>query len=400
MRTVKLLKNSIQNYGWGSPSAISELLGIANPAGEPQAELWMGAHPKAPSMVYCGSRWVALKDLIDRHPLDILGPAVALKFDNRLPYLFKVLAAAKPLSIQAHPSRAQAREGYQRENRLGIHIGAADRNYKDDNHKPECICALSSFQALCGFRNCFDILDLTAKYCPRTLAGERALLKKESNSQGLKQFFSTLMTLDSQRQNQVIDEALANAKPLSAKNPVALWLTRLAAAYPFDIGVLAPMLLNLVELKPGEALFLPAGELHAYLEGLGIELMANSDNVLRGGLTDKHVDVAELMKVLNFKSLSIDIFDGTEKNETERVYPCDAVEFVLSMISIAEGHPFRSAGRGSVEIMLCTDGAAALQQQPGDEIVNIAKGDSVIIPAAVDGYTISGRGVFYKAAVP
>ena len=400
MKTVKLLKNTIQNYAWGSPIAIPELLGIANPAGEPRAELWMGAHPKAPSLVYCDSRWVSLKDLIDRHPREILGQTVALNFNNRLPYLFKVLAAAKPLSIQAHPSRAQAREGYQRENRLGIDISAADRNYKDDNHKPECICALSPFQALCGFRNCFDILDLTEKYCPRTLAGERALLKKESNSQGLKQFFSTLMTMDTQRQKQVIDEALVNAKPLSAKNPVALWMTRLAAAYPFDIGLLAPMLLNLVELKPGEALFLPAGELHAYLEGLGIELMANSDNVLRGGLTDKHVDVAELMKVLNFKSLSIDISPGIEKNETERVYPCDAVEFVLSMISVAEGHPFRSAGRGGVEIMLCTDGAAALQQQPGNEIVKIAKGDSVIIPAAVDGYMISGRGVLYRAAVP
>ena len=224
MRTIKLLKNTIQNYAWGSPTAIPELLGDENPAHEPRAELWMGAHPKAPSFVNNGGQWVSLKDLIDRYPQEILGNEVALAFDNKLPYLFKVLAAAKPLSIQAHPNLNQAKEGYERENRLGIAMDAPNRSYKDANHKPECICALSPFWALYGFRDVCDILDMMGRNCPVALAGEMDLLKKEPDSRGLKRFFTDLMTMDSQRQKRVVDEAVQNAKRYSAEG----------AAYPMD----------------------------------------------------------------------------------------------------------------------------------------------------------------------
>ncbi len=400
MRTIKLLKNSVQNYAWGSPTAIPELLGEQNPAHEPKAELWMGAHTKAPSLVNYDGDWLSLAELIAKYPQEILGNDVAVAFDNKLPYLFKVLAAAKPLSIQAHPSLGQAKEGFERETDRGIAMDAPNRNYKDDNHKPECICALSPFWAMYGFRNISDILALMGKGCPVGLTGELNLLKKQADSRGLKKFFTDLMTMDSQRQKRVVDEAVQNAHQYSDEDFAFRWMTRLSNEYPNDIGILSPLFLNLIELKPGEALFLPAGELHAYLEGVGMELMANSDNVLRGGLTPKHVDVPELLNVLNFDPRSVNILGAIKKNKNERVYTSEADEFVLSVISTSEGNSYRSSESRSVEIMLCTEGKACVKDEGTQELININKGVSIIIPAAVIGYSISGNAVIYKAAVP
>jgi mannose-6-phosphate isomerase len=400
MRTIKLLKNTVQNYAWGSPTAISELLGEQNPSHEPRAELWMGAHSKAPSFVNYDGQWLSLTELIAKYPQEILGKDVALAFDNKLPYLFKVLAAAKPLSIQAHPSLNQAKEGFERETDQGIAIDAPNRNYKDDNHKPECICALSPFWAMYGFRNIPDILALMGQICPVGLAGELGLLKKQPDSQGLKRFFTDLMTMESQRQKRVVDEAVQNAHQYSDENFAFHWMTRLSNEYPTDIGIFAPLLLNLIELKPGEALFLPAGELHAYLEGVGMELMANSDNVLRGGLTPKHIDVPELLKVLNFRPRPVNILKTVKKNKNERVYAGEADEFVLSVVSVSAGSPYHSSESRSVEIMLCTEGAAYLKDEGTQEIINIKKGDSALIPAAVISYSITGDALIYKAAVP
>jgi mannose-6-phosphate isomerase len=400
MRTIKLLKNTVQNYAWGSPTAISELLGEQNPSHEPRAELWMGAHSKAPSSVNYDGQWLSLTELIAKYPQEILGKDVALAFDNKLPYLFKVLAAAKPLSIQAHPSLNQAKEGFERETDQGIAIDAPNRNYKDDNHKPECICALSPFWAMYGFRNIPDILALMGQICPVGLAGELGLLKKQPDSQGLKRFFTDLMTMESQRQKRVVDEAVQNAHRYSDENFAFHWMTRLSNEYPTDIGIFAPLLLNLIELKPGEALFLPAGELHAYLEGVGMELMANSDNVLRGGLTPKHIDVPELLKVLNFRPRPVNILKTVKKNKNERVYAGEADEFVLSVVSVSAGSPYHSSESRSVEIMLCTEGAAYLKDEGTQEIINIKKGDSALIPAAVISYSITGDALIYKAAVP
>jgi mannose-6-phosphate isomerase len=400
MQTIKLLKNSVQNYAWGSPTAIPELLGEQNPSHEPIAELWMGAHPKAPSLVNFDGQWLSLAELIAKYPQEILGNDVALAFDNKLPYLFKVLAAAKPLSIQAHPSLNQAKEGFERDTDRGIAMDAPNRNYKDDNHKPECLCALSPFWAMYGFRNIPDILALMGKNCSGELAAELDLFKNQPDSRGLKKFFTGLMTMDSQRQKRVVDEAVQNAHQYSDENSAFHWMTRLSNEYPTDIGILAPLLLNLIELKPGEALFLPAGELHAYLEGVGMEVMANSDNVLRGGLTPKHIDVPELLKVLSFKPRPANILKAVKKNKNERVYAGEADEFVLSVISTSAGSPYQSSESRSVEIMLCTDGTAYLEDKGTQEIINIKKGDSAIIPAAVIGYSITGDALIYKAAVP
>jgi mannose-6-phosphate isomerase len=400
MRTIKLLKNTVQNYAWGSPTAIPELLGERNPSHEPRAELWMGAHPKASSFVNYDGQWLPLTELIARHPREILGDDVALKFGNKLPYLFKVLAAAKPLSIQAHPSLNQAKEGFARETDQGIDLDAPNRNYKDDNHKAECICALSPFWAMYGFRNIPDILGMLGKNCPVGLAAELDLLKNQPDSRGLKRFFTDLMTMDSQRQKRVVDEAVRNAHRDSEEDSAFHWMTRLSNEYPSDIGIFAPLLLNLIELKPGEALFLPAGELHAYLEGVGMELMSNSDNVLRGGLTPKHIDVPELLKVLNFKPRPVNILEAVKKNKNERVYASEADEFVLSVVSASAGSPYQSTESRSVEIMLCIEGTAYLKDNGTREIINIKKGDSAIIPAAVIGYSITGDALIYKAAVP
>ena len=399
MKTIGLLQNTVQHYAWGSPTSLPQLLGKKNPSGRPWAELWMGAHPKAPSLVNYEGRWVSLKDLIEHHAQDMLGHRAAARFNNTLPYLFKVLAAAKPLSIQAHPSLEQAKAGFERENEQGIALDAPHRNFKDDNHKPECICAMSKFYALCGFRNITDIVGMMSAGCPQGLADELKNLKKNSGSRGLKTFFIALMNMDSRRRKRVIDETLQNIDKFPDK-PLKHWLKKLATEYPTDIGILSPIFLNLICLDPGQALFLPAGELHAYLEGLGIELMANSDNVLRGGLTVKHIDIPQLMKVVHFGPRTVDILPAAANGENEKIYFNPSEEFILSSICVAGQSRYESSTSRSIEILLCTDGQACIKDYGAEDILKIEKGNSVIIPAAVKRYAISGDAVFYKAAVP
>ena len=400
MMRIGLLKNTVQEYAWGSYTYIPELLGNDSPASTPQAELWMGAHPKAPSMVKCNGQWRSLAALIEKNPAEILGKAVAEKFDNRLPYLFKVLAAAKPLSIQAHPSLAQAKEGFERENRLGIPLAAHNRNYKDDNHKPECICALTSFWALNGFRKVSGILSLMEKICPQGLKRELDNLQMQPNSLGLKKFFQAMMTMDRKQQKRIIADAITNAQKFKNNDQTYKWMIDLHNEYPADIGVFAPILLNLTCLKPGEAMFLPAGELHAYLNGIGIELMANSDNVLRGGLTSKHVDVPELLNALTFEERELNILSKEEINECEGVYFSRAEEFFLSIISVRDGKAYNSSTNRSVEILLCTNGDATITDLDKNDKIDLTRGRSIIIPAVLEKYRIEGKATLFKAAVP
>jgi mannose-6-phosphate isomerase len=400
MKNIGILKNTVQEYEWGSYTAVPELLGIDSPANTPQAELWMGAHPKAPSKVKLNGEWMSLMKLIEKNPKDILGKEVAEKYSNRLPYLFKVLAAAKPLSIQAHPSLAQAKEGFIRENSLGIPLDAHNRNYKDDNHKPECICALTFFWALNGFRKISGILALLEKICPQGLKSDLNNLRGEPNSLGLKNFFQAIMTMGRAQQNQIIADAIINSRKFTEDDQAYKWMIDLHNEYPEDIGVFSPILLNLICLKPGQAMFLPAGELHAYLDGVGIELMANSDNVLRGGLTPKHVDVPELLNVLNFEEREIDILSPEESNECERIYSSHADEFVLSVITLKRNLTCYSPTNRSVEILLCTDGEVIITDLGNNDKLAFDKGKSIIIPSAVKRYCIEGNATLYKAAVP
>ncbi len=400
MKTISILKNTVQEYAWGSYTAIAELLGKNTPSATPQAELWMGAHPKAPSMVKYGGKWISLLELIKDNPEDILGKETAQKFNNTLPYLFKVLAAAKPLSIQAHPGKTQAISGFEKENRLGIPIDAYNRNYKDDNHKPECICALTPFWALNGFRRVSEILLLMEKICPQGLAGELDDFRNQPDKQGLKNFFSALLTMEPGRKKQVIDDAIKNAHRFSGNDNLFKWTIKLYNEYKADIGIFSPILLNLFCLKPGQAMFIPSGALHAYLDGVGIELMANSDNVLRGGLTSKHVDVRELLSILDFEERGVNIIASKKSKDFEMIYLSPAEEFVLSVISDNKEIAYKSPVKRSIEIILCTNGKALIRDIDNNIAIDLDRGVSVVIPASVQNYTINGKATLYKASVP
>jgi mannose-6-phosphate isomerase len=397
---IALLKNRIQEYAWGSKTFIPELLGSPAPAENPQAELWMGIHPNGPSMVSWKNAWIPLRDLIEKDPESVLGKSVAGKFSNTLPFLFKILAANRPLSIQAHPSLNQAREGFAKENRLQIPLTASHRNYKDNNHKPEILCALSHFWALKGFRKVEEIFFLVDKIGISALESQIAPFRKRPNSAGLKAFFSALMTIKREQQSELISAIVETIGRLNDTHPAYEWMIKLHQTFPGDIGVLAPVFLNLVRLQPGEAIYLPAGELHGYLEGAAIELMANSDNVLRGGLTPKHVDAPELLRTLNFEYGEANILDPESRRGAEWLYPAPVEEFALSQISLHEGSAFKSEQKRSVEIMICVEGRAHIKDAGSRTTLALERGTAIIIPAVVKQYQIEGKATIYKAAVP
>ena len=400
MKHIAYLKNVVHEYAWGSRTFIPELMGHPSPAERPQAELWMGAHPKGSSLVITQNGWESLVELIQDHPIDILGRWVAEKFDGKLPYLFKLLAAEKPLSIQAHPGAADARAGYAREETRAIPFNAPERNYKDPHHKPECLCALTSFWGLCGFRNIFETATLLHQLCPISLGKSFHLLEKNTPGNSIQVFFKAIMDMDPRKQAEIVHEAVWHAQADKHERPEYDWVVRLNKAYPSDIGAIFPVLLNLVCLQPGQALFLKQGELHAYLSGVGIELMANSDNVLRGGLTSKHVDVAELMRILSFKEKRVEILLPGNRERHAGVYRTPAQEFELSVITLDAGDEYTGRVDRSVEILLCTSGEHWIAETGSMDPLIFDKGASVLIPAAVPGYTIQGRGVIYRAAVP
>jgi len=400
MRRTGILQNTIQEYSWGSRTVIAELLGKPSPSANPQAELWMGTHPKAPSLVQVDGQLVSLIDVVADKPEEVLGKTAAGRFGNRLPYLFKVLAAAQPLSIQAHPNKTQAKEGFEREEKAGIPLDSPKRNYRDANHKPECLCALTPFRSLRGFRKVKDLIARMQACCSKSLSAELKAFEYSPDPQGLKRFFESLLTLSSGRREKAVQEALNATRKGRVESDSCEWVQKLHQYYPDDIGVLAPLFLNLVSLEPGQAMFLPAGQLHSYLEGAGIELMANSDNVLRGGLTPKHVDVPELMNVLDFRERPMSIRAPVKKNEYEVVYESSAEEFVLSVICTPGNGVYQSRGKRSVEILLCTEGEGTLKDFGSKDQLDVRRGVSLIVPAAVTQYSIEGRVTIYKASVP
>jgi mannose-6-phosphate isomerase len=227
-----------------------------------------------------------------------------------------------------------------------------------------------------------------------------SFLRSHSNRDGLKNFFNHLMTMEAQKQRQIVEEAVAFAEGRAGEEPAWTWIAKLNEEYPGDIGVLSPLFLNLVRLEPQQAMYLPAGELHAYLEGVGIELMANSDNVLRGGLTPKHIDVQELLAVLNFTDGDLNILSPKNLASGEEIYSTEAEEFVLSVIRINKAASFNSPLDRSVEMMLCTEGKVNVTNLSDGEITLLTKGTSIIVPAAVEQYSIEGDGILYKATVP
>ncbi len=402
------LENRIQEYAWGSHTAIPRLLGRA-PSGRPQAELWMGAHPVAPSLALVNGSRVPLPELIAAHPQEILGAQPAARFQGRFPFLLKVLAAAEPLSIQAHPDLEQARQGYRRENEEGIPLAAPQRNYRDDNHKPELLAALTPFWGMSGFRRLARMRELLGEIDSASL---RRLLPGLQEGAGLRVFFAALMSLEEGERLAVADAAAAAGQRLAGRLPPGLreedppalppglapwwWVRELGRRYPGDVGVLSPLLLNLTRLEPGQALFLPAGVLHAYLAGTGIEVMASSDNVIRGGLTGKHVDVPELLRILRFRGVPPALVEPRSLAGGEEVYPAPAAEFRLSRVRPDPG--YRSPADRGVDILICVEGQASLRWEGGTG--ELGRGRSLLAPAGAGAYELTGKATIFRATVP
>jgi mannose-6-phosphate isomerase len=391
------IEGVVRRYAWGSRTAIPELLGTA-PDGQPQAELWLGAHASAPASVKTDSGLVPMDDWIRSDPESVLGARAAARFSGELPYLLKILAAAEPLSIQAHPSEEQARAGFDRENAAGIPLDASNRTYRDRHHKPELICALSPFRALNRFREPAEIERRIAALGLPEFDPILAPLRDAPDRSGLASFFERWMTFDPAERERLVASAAAVAKRTRAVDPAHAELVRLSQAYPGDPGVLAPLFLHLVELAPGEAMYLPAGELHSYLFGTGIELMANSDNVLRGGLTSKHIDLPELLETLHFEAGRVERLLPQTMSEVEARYSTPAEEFALSVLHLKPGRRWEAPRDRSAEIAVCTAGEARATDSCGRGVA-LLRGSAVVAPAAASGYAIEGNGVVYRAGV-
>lgn len=378
------LDNTVRPYAWGSPTAIPQLLGV-EPTGEPQAEMWMGAHPGAPSRTDRGT----LVEVVDADPEKELGPAAVARFGPRLPFLLKILAAGAPLSLQVHPDLAQAKEGYADEERRGIPVDAPHRNYKDANHKPELICALTEFDGLCGFRDPLQAAALLDDLGVDSLKPYVDLLHAHPEDAALREVLTAILTADRDEMSRTVTEAAAACDRLGgAYAPYA----DIAHHYPGDPGVIAAMLLNHVRLQPGESLYLGAGVPHAYLDGLGVEIMANSDNVLRCGLTPKHVDVPELLRIVRFLPSDPGVLRPEASPDGEEVYETPIDEFRLSRYVLPEAGAAHDLTRPTPQILLCTAGTVRAGEH------DLTPGESVFVPAG-EKAEVSGTGTLFRATV-
>jgi mannose-6-phosphate isomerase class I len=362
------LHAGIQHYAWGDKTFIPDLLGIDNPEGRPFAEVWMGAHPDLPSKIEVKGRPVALNEFVTASAEEILGPAFTREFEGQLPYLFKVLSAGAPLSIQTHPTKERAREGFTREDAAGIPRSAGHRNYRDTNHKPELIAALTEFYGLKGFRPLEEIAQVLTD-----VPEFRSLWPDfEPTSAGLKSLYEKIMNLSQNRVDALLDPILgrltdADRKRAFTRADREYWILRADREYAKeghrDRGIFSMYLLNLVHLEPGEAMYLPAGMLHAYLEGSGMEIMANSNNVIRGGFTSKHVDVPELLNNVIFEGSEPEILQPTRlPGSREWVFKTPAREFELRRIEVTEEQPHQNGADApyGVAYTISTNRAAVL----------------------------------------
>jgi mannose-6-phosphate isomerase len=389
---VQLLRGAIRTYAWGSRTAIAEFTGRPVPAAHPEAELWLGANPGDPSWLEEPAGEVSLLQAVVADPEGQLGAAARAQFGDALPFLVKVLAADEPLSLQAHPSAVQAAEGYRREERLGIPVNSPVRNYRDPSHKPELLVALQQFEALAGFRPAADTIKLFEALAVSDLDPSIELLNDQSDADGLRALFTTWITAPQPDidvlVNAVLDGAISylssGATEFAAEAKTVL---ELGERYPGDAGVLAALLLNRITLAPGEGIYLSAGNLHAYLRGVGLEVMANSDNVLRGGLTPKHVDVPELLRVLNFTpTTESELRAGTHPDGLASFYDTPTTEFAASMLTLGDdqiGHEVDAPSRhDGPQILLCVEGATAVHGKSGQ--LTLTRGAAAWV-AADDG---------------
>ena len=416
-----LLNNTLRPYAWGSVTAMAELFG-REPSGEPEAELWIGAHPGAPSaLVPPVPDAQTLDELIAADPQQMLGHEAAAAFGGVLPFLAKVLAAGSPLSLQVHPTQEQAEAGFAAEEAAGLDRGAPDRNYRDRNHKPEMIFPLTPFEALCGFREPDAAADIF-RTVVRAVAAQNSevpelltwavaeLSSGHPAPDRLQRVFRALIEGGEEVREAVRAAAAAleaagttaaGSDGPSAETGTAQYAKELATAvelnayYPGDPGVLLSLLLNRASLQPGEAVYLPAGNVHAYLSGLGIEVMASSDNVLRGGLTPKHVDVPELLKTVDFRPLGVPVLEPVFTQMGQELYRPPFAEFALQRIELEQHVQAAEEGYSPGASMAGSD-VSVLQNGP--TLVIVVRGTVVLDSPKGDLVLETGQSAFIPAA--
>jgi mannose-6-phosphate isomerase len=387
---IERLTGVIQPYAWGSVTAIPEFLG-KEPTGRPQAELWFGAHPLAPSTV----EGEPLDKVVAHDPASVVGRASVETFGPRLPFLLKVIAAAQPLSLQAHPSREQAEAGFAREQAAGIPRDAPNRTYRDGWPKPEVLCAMVETEALCGFREPHETYELFQKLA---VASALELVKPlavadVAAEERLATVFGRLLWLTPD-QRSVITEVVQAAEAVNQPSVLASFARtarELGQHYPGDPGVLAALLMNRVTLQPGDALYMPAGNLHAYLSGGGVEIMANSDNVMRGGLTPKYVNVDELLAILDFTPGFPGLITPVEESSGVWRYPTPASEFALWRIEIG-GEPVTVPAGTAGRIVVVTDGGLSVKSARQE--LHLVRGEAALLTAGEEAM-VTGRGTAF-----
>lgn len=391
------LKGVIQHYAWGGNTFIPQLLGETDVLDKPSAEYWMGAHSSAPSKLKIGNDWVELNRLVNEDPEFTISTPVMNRF-GELPYLFKVLDVKDMLSIQVHPTKAAAEIGFEAENAAGIPINASNRNYKDKNHKPEVMVALSEFWLLHGFRSKAALEEVLLN------TPELKILLSLFKQEGIKGLYQFVMEMSQVDVNNMLLPLVKRA--IRLKNEGVLlpsdpswWAAKLyeenGITENLDRGIFSIYFFNIVKVNKGEGVFQKAGVPHAYLEGQNIELMANSDNVLRGGLTPKHVDVPELMKHTLFEEVVPDILKGVPGIAGELIYPCPVPDFGLSKIELAVGTIYQS-NSFSLEILIVTEGSVIVNQS-----MVLKKGEAAAILSNTDySLTATGKTTLFKAFVP
>lgn len=396
---MQVLEPAIQGYAWGSPTAIPELLRRPSD-GTPVAEAWFGAHTSAPSRLV-GAAPTTLDAAIAADPEAALGDDVVSRFGAGLPFLLKLIAAERPLSLQVHPSIELAHEGYAREDARGVPVDDPRRSYRDRNHKPELVYALSPFEALVGFRAPRRAAEILEGVDHPTARHLHKIITSDPTSTGMQEAFTTLVSEATRPgPEEVHDLADAFRDRLRRGSPSPRTdhaVDLLERSYPGDPGAVTAVLLNPVSLRPGEALFVPAGAVHAYLEGTAVELMANSDNVLRAGLTAKHVDVPELLRIVEcvaappIRIAPEHVYDATD------VYYAPVDDFELSVTRLSATR-CRLPG-GGPRVVLCLEGHATLTSEAGGTL-EVASGQAAFVPAADGVLCAAGEGRVLQASVP
>jgi len=396
---VTAMRNAVRDYDWGSTSALA-LLQSRTPSGGPEAELWMGTHPSAPStLVLPDGREVPLPEVIDRFGEQVLGRDVVERFGARLPYLFKILAIARPLSVQVHPTSARAREKFST---------AADSPYVDPFHKPEMLYALEPIEALYGFRPPAQVAVLLSRLRAPRLERLIDVLKEPAADGGdeagrLRAGLELLVTWPVEDRAALVAEVAAGSSRLTAEGSpdypeVFGWLDRLIGLHPADPMVLAPLLLDLVRMAPGQTVFVDAGVPHAYLSGLGVEIMAGSDNVLRCGLTSKAINVGELLEVVDTRPLASGDANPVPLSPDEVAWRPGVEDFQLSRVTVTSGAQPQATDASVVgpQVVLCTKGSVTVTAD--GVAVTLEPGHSAFVTAAAGAPTLSGEGEVFRAA--